>query len=61
MPKFPITIKQTYRVVRTTVVEVEADDREGACRLANFGEVDLPEWSDERWKDDWSLTHEEAS
>lgn len=60
MPKFPVKVKQIYRVTRSITMEVEADDQADARRNASFGEVDLPEWSDERWKEHWTLQGEEV-
>jgi hypothetical protein len=53
-----IKVIQRYRVTRTTVIDVD-DKHEDPIDVASSGDVDLPEWSDERWKDQWDLVEED--
>ena len=52
-----IKVVQVYRVERTITLDLPRD-----CALEDVasGDRDLPEWSDERWNEDWDLQNEEC-
>jgi hypothetical protein len=55
-----IKVVQDYRVTRTLVIDVEGD-KESALEAVQIGAFDLPEWSDERWKEVWELVVENST
>lgn len=52
-----LKVTQHYRVTRTITIPVEGDD---PLYQYQDDKVDLPEWSDERWEENWSLVSEDA-
>jgi hypothetical protein len=59
MPK--VKVIQRYRATRTIVIDVpDQPDNESALEAVSSGSEDLPEWSDERWKEAWELVDEDC-
>lgn len=55
-----VKVIQHYRVTRTIVFDVpDQPDSESALEAVASGSEDLPEWSDDRWKDAWELVSED--
>ena len=59
-PQTNIKVVQRYRVTRTLVIPVDGD-RDTALENVQSGAFDLPEWSDERWKENWELVDEDTT
>jgi hypothetical protein len=59
MPEVRVT--QRYRVTRTIKIDADGEDAASALENVQSGAVDLPEWSDERWKEEWELVDEEST
>lgn len=59
MTKHKVEITQHYTVIRTIIVEIEADDVGQAVECAE--QAPAVKWSDERWNETWDLRYEEAN
>lgn len=57
--KIRITIRQTYRVERAIVIEVEAASTPSACEALADGDIEIPAFDDPRWREARSLEHED--
>ena len=57
--KIRIAIHQTYRGERTIVIDVEAASAAAACEALANGDIDIPAFDDPRWREAWSLEHED--
>jgi hypothetical protein len=61
MPEMTVRVTQRYRTIRVIDLHLDAPDTESAVESVSSGAVDLPEWSDERWKEGWELVDEDVT
>ena len=61
MPVFKVAVVQTYRVVRTIEVDVEAEDKASAVERVASGDEEVPEFVCPDWCDSWELQDEHVS
>ncbi|UWU26003.1 hypothetical protein N2601_32255 (plasmid) [Rhizobium sp. CB3060] len=57
--RFTVMVTQVYRVERTILVEVEAEDEESA--IEQQSQEAAPDFDDPGWKSGWSLENEAVS
>lgn len=58
MSTFNVRVTQVFRVERTTVIAVEADDMDSAVENISSGAVDLPEFGSDAWEESHELQNE---
>lgn len=57
--RFTVVVSQVYRVERTILVEVDAEDEESAIEQQSLEAA--PNFDDPGWKSEWDLQNEDVS